>query len=78
VVRWRWRDSRRRHALEYWLVDGLGHAWCGGAPGLPYSDPAGPSATKAMWRFFRSSKRPTSRLRRWWPSRGGRGTPQLP
>jgi poly(hydroxyalkanoate) depolymerase family esterase len=77
VVRWRWRDSRRRHALEYWLVDGLGHAWCGGAPGLPYSDPAGPSATKAMWRFFRSSKRPT-RSSRWWPWRRGHRTLNVP
>jgi poly(hydroxyalkanoate) depolymerase family esterase len=34
------------------IVPGLGHAWSGGAPGLPYSDPRGPDATGLMWAFF--------------------------
>lgn len=32
-------------------VDGLGHAWSGGAPGLPYSDPTGPDASRMVWAF---------------------------
>ncbi|HMO47056.1 MAG TPA: PHB depolymerase family esterase [Rubrivivax sp.] len=32
-------------------VEGLGHAWSGGAPRLPYSDAAGPSASRLVWAF---------------------------
>jgi poly(hydroxyalkanoate) depolymerase family esterase len=32
-------------------VDGLGHAWSGGAPGQAYSDPTGPDATRLIWAF---------------------------
>ncbi|CAN7591673.1 alpha/beta hydrolase-fold protein [Variovorax sp. LjRoot130] len=32
-------------------VAGLGHAWSGGAPRLPFSDAAGPSATRLIWAF---------------------------
>ena len=32
-------------------VQGLGHAWSGGAPGKPFSDPAGPDASKLIWAF---------------------------
>ena len=32
-------------------VEGLGHAWSGGAPRLPFSDAAGPSATRLIWTF---------------------------
>ena len=32
-------------------VEGLGHAWSGGAARLPFSDPAGPSATRLVWTF---------------------------
>lgn len=32
-------------------VEGLGHAWSGGAPRLPFSDAAGPSATRLVWAF---------------------------
>jgi poly(hydroxyalkanoate) depolymerase family esterase len=32
-------------------VEGLGHAWSGGAPRLPFSDSAGPSATRMVWAF---------------------------
>ena len=37
---------------ELLKVDGLGHAWSGGAAGGSYTDPRGPDATEAIWRFF--------------------------
>jgi poly(hydroxyalkanoate) depolymerase family esterase len=48
----RWYTARGRTMLEYWQVDGLGHAWSGGAKGGSYSDPRGPRASTVMWRFF--------------------------
>ena len=33
------------------LVDGLGHAWSGGAGRQPYSDPTGPDASRMIWAF---------------------------
>ncbi|NDP39298.1 MAG: prolyl oligopeptidase family serine peptidase [Rhodoferax sp.] len=32
-------------------VQGLGHGWSGGAAGQPYSDPAGPDASRMIWAF---------------------------
>ena len=32
-------------------VDGLGHAWSGGASGQSFSDPKGPDATRMIWAF---------------------------
>lgn len=60
------RGRRRPHAITDWtlagkthvrLVDiqGLGHAWSGGAPGQAFSDPTGPDALKLAWRFFKES-----------------------
>jgi poly(3-hydroxybutyrate) depolymerase len=34
------------------LVDGMGHGWPGGAPGLVSADPAGPDASELLWAFF--------------------------
>ena len=33
-------------------VDRLGHAWSGGAAGLPFSDPKGPDAARMIWTFI--------------------------
>jgi poly(hydroxyalkanoate) depolymerase family esterase len=53
----RWYSARGRTMLEYWQVSGLSHAWSGGAAGA-YSDPRGPRASTAMWRFFSARRLP--------------------
>jgi poly(hydroxyalkanoate) depolymerase family esterase len=51
-TRSQWTDGRGVLMHERLVVDGLGHAWSGGAPGGSYTDPRGPDATEAIWRFF--------------------------
>jgi poly(hydroxyalkanoate) depolymerase family esterase len=48
----RWLDRRGALAHELLRVEGMGHAWSGGAPGGSYTDPRGPDASEAIWRFF--------------------------
>ena len=48
-----WPADAGRGPMELWRVEGLGHAWSGGRPEGSYADPRGPSATRAMIRFFR-------------------------
>lgn len=47
-------DYRTPSRLAATLCDvvGLGHAWSGGAPGQPYSDPKGPDASRLIWSFI--------------------------
>jgi len=56
-TRTRWTDRRGTLIHELLKVDGLGHAWSGGAPGGPYTDARGPDATEAIWRFFEATAR---------------------
>lgn len=46
-------DYRRSGRLVATLcaVDGLGHAWSGGAAGHSFSDPKGPDASRMIWSF---------------------------
>lgn len=43
--------SRGRIISTLCAVNGLGHAWSGGAAGHPYSDPKGPDASRMIWAF---------------------------
>ncbi|MBL1258542.1 PHB depolymerase family esterase [Methylocystis sp. Sn-Cys] len=38
--------------LEYWAIEGLGHAWSGGAPEGSHTEQRGPNASREMVRFF--------------------------
>ena len=53
----RWYDARGRKELEVWTVAGLGHAWSGGLPDRPFSDPRGPRASTAIWDFLSAHRR---------------------
>jgi poly(hydroxyalkanoate) depolymerase family esterase len=48
----RWEDAHGALMHESIEIQGLGHAWSGGAPGGSYTDPRGPSASDAIWDFF--------------------------
>jgi poly(hydroxyalkanoate) depolymerase family esterase len=47
-----WVDEEGRVVQEQIEVEGLGHAWSGGAAGGSYTDPRGPSASDAIAEFF--------------------------
>jgi len=51
-TRSQWTDRRGALMHEFLMVDGLGHAWSGGARGGSHTDPRGPDATEAIWHFF--------------------------
>ena len=45
-------DERGVPQLEYWAVEGLGHAWSGGSPEGSHTEQRGPDASREMLRFF--------------------------
>jgi poly(hydroxyalkanoate) depolymerase family esterase len=53
----KWKDKRGHVVAEYWVVDGMGHAWSGGRLGGLFTDPFGPSASQAMYEFFMNHPR---------------------
>ncbi|MEO7338281.1 MAG: phospholipase, partial [Caldimonas sp.] len=42
---------RSRGVATLCVIEGLGHAWSGGAAGHAYSDPEGPDASRMIWSF---------------------------
>jgi poly(hydroxyalkanoate) depolymerase family esterase len=59
-TRSQWTDRGGALMHESLRVDGMGHAWSGGARGGAWTDPKGPDASEAIWRFFDDSTRPTA------------------
>ena len=47
---------------ERWLVRQMGHVHSGGAPDQNYSDPLGPNAAEASWRFFAAHPKQDARV----------------
>lgn len=43
--------ARGRTQVVLREISGLGHAWSGGASGMPHSDPVGPDASALVWAF---------------------------
>lgn len=41
-----------RRIATHCAIERLGHAWSGGAAGQPFSDPAGPDASRMIWTFI--------------------------
>jgi poly(3-hydroxybutyrate) depolymerase len=54
-VRSRWFDRHGGLMHELIKIDGLGHAWSGGTGRGSHTDPRGPNASEAIWRFFAES-----------------------
>lgn len=46
----------RRLCVRLCEVEGLGHAWSGGAAGMMFSDEKGPDASRLIWRFVAAQR----------------------
>ncbi len=47
-----YHDGSGTTVVEKWMIDGMGHAWSGGAQGGAYTAPGGPDASQLIWDFF--------------------------
>jgi poly(hydroxyalkanoate) depolymerase family esterase len=45
-------NSAGRSMVEYWEINGAGHAWAGGQSAGSFTDPTGPAASEEILRFF--------------------------
>ena len=50
-------DNNGKPCIEHWTVANGGHAWFGGNAAGSYTDPQGPSASRAMLAFFLQHKK---------------------
>ena len=53
ATRERWIDTDGKCLVESWNVSNAAHAWAGGDSAGSFTDPQGPNASEAMFRFFR-------------------------
>ena len=53
-----YEDGAGGTVMVFHAVDGMAHAWPGGAAGRPFSDPAGPEASRLIWAFFAAHPKP--------------------
>ncbi len=54
-------DNSGKPYVEHWTVGDAGHAWSGGNAAGSYTDPQGPSASRAMLAFFLQHKKQSLR-----------------
>ncbi len=52
-----YRDRAGQASVEYWELQGAGHAWSGGNAGASHTDPTGVDASAQMLRFFLAQPR---------------------
>lgn len=48
----RWTDPAGKAYVEIWTIQSAPHAWAGGDAAGSFTDPKGPDASEAMFRFF--------------------------
>jgi poly(hydroxyalkanoate) depolymerase family esterase len=48
----RWTDQAGKAYVEVWTIQSAPHAWAGGDAAGSFTDPKGPGASQAMYRFF--------------------------
>lgn len=60
-----YEDTEGRTVVESWTVHGLEHAYPGATDGGPFTDPLGPDATEALWRFFAAARRQGEETKSW-------------
>ena len=53
-----YEDGSGAVVMTLYEIEGMAHAWPGGPPGLPFSDPAGPDASRLIWEFLAAHPKP--------------------
>ncbi|MDJ0944691.1 MAG: PHB depolymerase family esterase [Kiloniellales bacterium] len=55
-----YEDGQGAVVMVFYEIEGMAHAWPGGAPGLSFSDPEGPEASRLIWEFFAAHPKPAT------------------